>query len=202
MSTSYSYPGVYIQELQSPVHAISAVATSITAFVGYTPKGIDNRAEAIYSFSDFERLFGGLALDSEVGYAVQQFYQNNGAQAYVVRIPKHQAKGSSVTFDGITFTALSSGTWSNRNVLIDVDVVGVDLVGDPKAFNLTITDLADDVTESFPNVTLDNTKKNYVVAVVNDPDEGSQIVNVAIPAAPAAAVTITGVMEKRSPMRR
>jgi uncharacterized protein len=194
MSTSYSYPGVYIQELQSPVHAISAVATSITAFVGYTPKGIDNRAEAIYSFSDFERLFGGLALDSEVGYAVQQFYQNNGAQAYVVRIPKHQAKGSSVTFDGITFTALSSGTWSNGKVLIDVDVVGVDLVGDPKAFNLTITDVADDVTESFPNVTLDNTKKNYVVAVVNDPDEGSQIVNVAIPAAPGAPVTITGVM--------
>jgi len=63
---SVSYPGVYIQELPSPVHTIIGVATSITAFVGYTANGIDNRAEQIFSFGDFERLFGGLASDSEL----------------------------------------------------------------------------------------------------------------------------------------
>ena len=80
MST-YTYPGVYIQELPSPVHPITGVATSIAAFVGYTARGIDNRAQAIYSFSDFERLYGGLASNSEVSYAVQQFFQNGGSQA-------------------------------------------------------------------------------------------------------------------------
>src|SRR5690349_3015188 len=106
----YTYPGVYITELSSPVHAIVGVATSIPAFVGYTPRGIDNRAQAIFSFADFERLYGGLATDSELSYAVAQFYQNApGAQAYVVRVPKTLSGPASVAqaavaFGGLTFT--------------------------------------------------------------------------------------------------
>jgi len=94
VSTAYTYPGVYIQELPSPVHAITGVATSIAAFVGYTARGIDNRAQAIFSFGDFQRLYGGLASNSEVSYAVQQFYQNGGAQAYVVRTPMRYPGGA------------------------------------------------------------------------------------------------------------
>src|SRR5258708_2915752 len=121
MSSTYSYPGVYIQELPSPVHTIAGVATSITAFVGYTARGIDNRAEQIFSFSDFERLFGGLASDSELSYAVQQCFQNGGTQAYVVRVPRTGAGGAQAVFDSLTFTALSSGTWANGQLLVDVD---------------------------------------------------------------------------------
>src|SRR5579863_8581873 len=106
MSSTYTYPGVYIQELPSPVHAISAVATSIAALVGYTARGIDNRAEHIFSFSDYERLFGGLASDSELSYAVQQFFQNGGTEAWVVRVPRTGAQGAQVVFDALTFTAL------------------------------------------------------------------------------------------------
>src|ERR1700689_729006 len=94
MSTAYTYPGVYIQELPSPVHSITGVATSIAAFVGYTARGIDNRAQACYSFSDFQRLYGGLASNSEVSYAVQQFFQSGGAQCYVVRTPMYYSSGS------------------------------------------------------------------------------------------------------------
>src|SRR5258708_7433614 len=93
MSSTYTYPGVYIQELPSPVHTIAGVATSIAAFVGYTARGIDNRAQAIFSFSDFERLYGGLASNSEVSYAVQQFFLNGGTQAYIVRTPMHYPAG-------------------------------------------------------------------------------------------------------------
>ena len=125
MSTSFTYPGVYIQELPSPVHTIAAVATSITAFVGYTARGIDNRAEEIFSFADFERLFGGLASDSELSYAVQQFYLNQGSQAIVVRTPRHGASAATVVFDTLSFTALSSGAWADGQLLIDVDVQGV-----------------------------------------------------------------------------
>lgn len=39
-----TYPGVYIEEISSGVHTITGVATSITAFVGYTQRGLDNRA--------------------------------------------------------------------------------------------------------------------------------------------------------------
>ena len=195
MSSSYTYPGVYIQELPSPVHTIASVATSITAFVGYTPRGIDNRAQEIFSFGDFERLYGGLATNSELSYAVQQFYQNKGSDAIVVRVPMHGAIGANVVFDSLTFTALSSGAWANGQLLIDIDVQNVNLTVDPLAFNLTITDLADQTSESFPNVTLDHTKNNYVSAVVNDTDNGSQLVNVAVPSTPpTTAAVLTGVI--------
>jgi len=189
VTISYTYPGVYIQELPSPVHAITGVATSIAAFVGYTSSGIDNRAQVIFSFADFQRLFGGLASDSELSYAVQLFFLNGGSQAYVVRVPKDGAVAASVTFDDLTFTALSSGAWANGKLLIDVDVQNVNLMttppGDPLAFNLTITDLTHQTTESFPDVTLTTSAMNYVATVVNDPDNGSQLVKVAVTGTPS-----------------
>ncbi|MEJ2009462.1 MAG: phage tail sheath family protein, partial [Acidobacteriota bacterium] len=124
MAVNVSYPGVYIQELPSAVHPITGVATSIGAFVGYTARGIDNRAEHIFSFADYERLFGGLASDSELSYAIQQFFANGGNEAYVVRTPRAGAKSAQVVFGGMTFTALSSGTWANGKLLIDVDYRG------------------------------------------------------------------------------
>ena len=195
MSVSYTYPGVYIQELPSPVHTITGVATSIAAFVGYTPRGIDNRAQVIFSFADFERLYGGLGLNSEVSYAVQQFYQNApGAQAYVVRVPMVGATAAKATVDDMTFSALSSGSWANGQLLIDVDVQKLDLSADSLAFNLTITDIPDNTTESFPNVTLDANAMNYVTNVINDPDNGSQLVNVSVAGTPAGAPAVTGIV--------
>ena len=195
MPATYSYPGVYVEELTSPVHAITGVATSIAAFVGYTASGIDNRAESIYSYSDFQRLFGGLSSDSELSYAVQQFFMNGGSQAIVVRVPKHGATPASVVFGGLTFTALSSGGGNaNGDLVLDVDVANVDLTADPVAFNLTVRRISDGTTESFSNLTLDSAKKNFVSAVVNDPDNGSQLVKVATAlASPPVALVATGI---------
>ena len=268
MSSTYTYPGVYIQELPSPVHPITGVATSVAAFVGYTATGIDNRAELIFSFSDYERLFGGLASDSEVSYSVQQFFQNGGNQAYVVRVPRDQAAGATVVFADLTFTALSSGDWANGQLLIDVDTNGLSRalpgltvglstvtptivtgagftttlkagewlvftadsvptpyqiasvdsathltlvapgyagtatssgaveIDDPVAFNLTITNLVNSQVESFPAVTLNPGFMNYVVNVVNDPDNGSQLVGVEATGALSTSVppAVTGVV--------
>ena len=57
-----TYPGVYIEEIPGGVHTIEGVATSITAFVGRTAKGLENKAVTITSYSDFERQYGGLDL--------------------------------------------------------------------------------------------------------------------------------------------
>jgi len=197
MATTPTYPGVYIQELPSAVHPITGVATSIGAFVGYTARGIDNRAEQIFSFADYERLFGGLASDSELSYAVQQFFTNGGTQAYVVRVPRSGAKGAQVVFNSLTFTALSSGTWADGQLLLDVDYNGVDQVTDPTAFNLTVTSLMDSTVESFPNLSLNNSFNNYITNVVNDPDNGSKLVSVQVGSpAPAAAPAVTGLVGK------
>jgi len=196
MAVNPTYPGVYIQELPSAVHPITGVATSIGAFVGYTAYGIDNRAQQIFSFADYERLYGGLASNSELSYAVQQFFANGGTQAWVVRTPAtaEGAKAANVVFFGLTFTTLSSGTWANGEILIDVDVNGVNQASDATAFNLTITNLVDGTVESYPDVSLQSTLNNYIVNVVNDPDNGSQLVNVAVSGSPATNPPITGLI--------
>ena len=210
MSTAYTYPGVYIQELPSPVHSITGVATSIAAFVGYTARGIDNRAQACYSFADYQRLYGGLASNSEVSYAVQQFFQNGGAQCYVVRTPMYYASSTAVVFaqagfgpgsgsnPGLLFSALSSGVWANGQVLLDVDVQGLQSSTDSLAFNLTVTNLVDGTKEYFPSISLNSAQQNFVGVVVNDPDNGSQLVSVNTSnlATTPTALTVTGILGK------
>ena len=273
MAVNPTYPGVYIQELPSAVHPITGVATSTGAFVGYTARGIDNRAQQIFSYSDYERLYGGLASNSELSYAVQQFFANGGTTAWVVRTPAtaEGAAAANVVFSGYTFTALSSGAWANGQLLIDVDYSGLaqavtglftvtsgsatvtgtgtfftsalrpnqwlvfaedptqtpyqiksitndtsltlvtnagfsstapgsaaTVTTDPLAFNLTITDLPDNVVETFPNVSLNSAQNNYVVSVVNDVDNGSQLVNIPPGGTPTTTPTVppavTGVV--------
>jgi phage tail sheath protein FI len=182
MPATLSYPGVYIEEISSGVHTIAGVATSIAAFVGYTGRGLDNRATQIFSFADFERNFGGLVADSELSFAVQQFYQNGGTNAYVVRVPKFGATAATMTLrdkltggaDVFQVTALSTGVWGN-NLVIDVDYDGIP-AADTKAFNLTVSDPATGAVETFENVTIDSTKSNFVEAVVNDEDNGSKMI--------------------------
>jgi phage tail sheath protein FI len=186
-----SYPGVYVEEIPSGVHTITGVPTSVAAFVGYTGRGLDNKAVQIFSWADFERNFGGLAVDSELSYAVQGFFANGGGQAYIVRVPKTGALAASINVkktvgggtgaSALVLTALSTGVWGN-NIVADVDYDGIP--GNPTTqFNLTVTDLASGTSESFTQLTLDSTKPNFVNAVVNDPDSGSRLVKAAAGAA-------------------
>src|SRR6266566_8656201 len=86
MPVQPTYPGVYIEELPSGVHTITGVATSNTAFIGRALRGPVNQAVTIDSYADFERIFGGLWLESTLGHAVQDFYLNGGSQAIIVRL--------------------------------------------------------------------------------------------------------------------
>ncbi len=83
-----SYPGVYIEEIPSGVRTISSIATSITAFIGRTLRGPVNEPISINSYGDFERIFGGLWVESTLGYAVRDFYLNGGSQSVIVRLFK------------------------------------------------------------------------------------------------------------------
>lgn len=187
MPSQLTYPGVYIEEIPSGVHTISGVSTSVTAFVGYTPRGLDHRAKRIFSFSDFERAFGGLDSASELSYAIQQFFANGGSEAVVVRVPKSDAVPASVQLldklsggkSALTITALSKGSWGN-NLAVEVSYDGVP-VTDTKAFNLQITDLATGTVETFNSVTMDPARSNFVVAVLSDEDSGSKLVSVKVP---------------------
>jgi uncharacterized protein len=182
MALTPTFPGVYIEEISSGVRAITGVATSITAFVGYTARGLDHRASLLFSYADFERAFGGLASDSELSYAVKQFYDNGGSQAVVVRVPKADSIAAVIVMkDGggkasLQFTALSRGAWANR-VVLEVDYDGI-APAETRAFNLTLTDLGTGATEFFTAVTVDSASARFIETVLNDPDTGSKMASV------------------------
>ena len=85
MPGTYTFPGVYIEEIPSGVHTITGVSTSDTAFVDFFARGPVDTAVRCTSFADFERQFGGLDSRSEASYAIQQYYLNGGSIAWVIR---------------------------------------------------------------------------------------------------------------------
>ena len=61
------------------MRTITAVATSITAFVGRALRGPTDRPVTVRSFADFERAFGGLWMESSLGYSVRDFFRLGGS---------------------------------------------------------------------------------------------------------------------------
>ena len=112
MPVSTSYPGVYITEVDSGVHTITGVATSITAFIGRAARGPADTPVTINSYSDFERTFGGLWLQSSLGYAVRDFYRNGGSRAIIVRLFHNSAP------DAVGQTP-GTGTMAARKIAMD-----------------------------------------------------------------------------------
>ncbi len=94
MPSTLSYPGVYVEEIPSGVRTITGVATSITAFVGRAKRGPVNEAVTINNYGDYERVFGGLDLNSTMSYAVRDFYLNGGSQAVIVRLYHEDVSGN------------------------------------------------------------------------------------------------------------
>lgn len=86
MPSTLTYPGVYIEEIPSGVRPIAGVSTSDTAFVDFFKRGPLNVPVRLSSYSDFERIFGGLDARSEASYAIQQYYLNGGQNAWAVRV--------------------------------------------------------------------------------------------------------------------
>ena len=175
MAVSVSYPGVYIQEIPSGSRAIAGVATSTAAFVGYTGRGPVDEARQIFSFADFERQFGGLHVDSDLSYAVSQFFLNGGGTCWIVRVAQDafaasvdiQTAGGAVT---LTATAASEGVWGNSLMLaIDYDTA------DPvNSFNLRVTEMGERNGRLVPlrfethrNLSMNDLAATYAVATVN-----------------------------------
>jgi phage tail sheath protein FI len=78
--------GVELAQQSRTDHAIERVATGIVAFVGRTLKGPVNTPVTVTSFVDFQQQFGGLWQPSTLSYAVEQFFENGGREARVVRV--------------------------------------------------------------------------------------------------------------------
>lgn len=162
MPITPTYPGVYVEEIPSSVRTITGVATSIAAFIGRASRGPVNEPITINSYGDFERIFGGLWLNSTLGYAVRDFYLNGGSQAIIVRLVHEAKEGESegasraskarIDANGLTLEAATEGSWGNAlRVRIDHNVIGSNA---ENLFNLTALDEKTGQMEVFRNVSI------------------------------------------------
>jgi phage tail sheath protein FI len=188
MPITPTYPGVYIEEIPSGVHTITGVATSITAFLGRAARGPVNQPTVINSFPDYDRIFGGLWVNSTMSYTVRDFYLNGGSQAVIVRLADGGA-ASTITLpedtnlppsppdsplsgphpSSLVLEAASVGSWgSNLFALVDHKTKNnLDIL----LFNLTVT-LMDSThtrvlaTEKYVNLSVDPANARYVTNVL------------------------------------
>src|SRR5688500_6119503 len=95
MATTYLTPGVYVEEVASSSATLTAGATAIAAFVGFTekaptddpadPEGIKPRL--VTSWTQFESLYGGIVPGIMLPHSVYGYFNNGGSIAYIVRVP-------------------------------------------------------------------------------------------------------------------
>lgn len=187
MPITPTYPGVYIEEIPSGVHTITGVATSITAFIGRAARGPVNVATVINSYSDYDRIFGGLWGNSTMSYAVRDFYLNGGGQGVIVRLADGGVTSTitlpqdtslplsppdsplSSSYNNLVLQAASVGSWaSNLYALVDFKTKSpLDIL----LFNLTVT-LMDPTrtqvlaTEKYLNLSVNPTDPRYITNVL------------------------------------
>ena len=173
-AAAYKYPGVYIQEISSGVHAITGVSTSTAAFVGWAPKGSVTKAVLVESFDDFQREFGGLTMNVDLGYAVLHFFLNGGTSAYIVRlVDAATAQTATATIGGLTVSASSPGDWPNKYKLA---MTGS---SDPNStyFRLQVLGPVDKDSsqlaplETFERLSMDPGDSRYVVQILKNQSE-------------------------------
>lgn len=154
MPITPTYPGVYIDEVQSSVHTIVGVPTSVAAFVGYAARGPVDTAIQANSWADYERSFGGLDPSSPMSYAVFLFFINGGNVAQVVRAGATDGSAAATKIalsEDVVLVASSPGSWGDKLQL----VVDTSNVRDSKTqFNLTITDGGSGSVERYTNLVL------------------------------------------------
>jgi hypothetical protein len=201
MPVTVSYPVVYLEELTSGVRTITGVATSIAAFVGQAARGPVNIPVTITSYADFERIFGGLWINSRLGYAVRDFYQNGGSTAIIVRIVHSDAKQAAIALPGgpPTLLAASDGAWGNAlHAVVDYQVSAAVAtqfgLTTADLFNLSVRDFNTGVTEVYRNLTVKNSSRRIDKVL---PIESTLVVSTgaltSVPtanAAPAAGKTV------------
>src|SRR5947209_8548272 len=91
----YLSPGVYVEETSFRSKSIEGVSTSTAGFVGPTRWGpITGDPELLTSFTDFERIYGGLdnlifkegQQTNFIAHAVRAFFDEGGKRLYVSRV--------------------------------------------------------------------------------------------------------------------
>ena len=164
---SYLTPGVYVEEVPSSSASLSAGATAIAAFVGYTesfptddandPHGL--RPRLVTSWTQFEGLFGGLTPGAMLPHSVYGWFLNGGSVCYIVRVANSEPAGEPATRALAAADRALGNPVTVESIEPDADVqvvVTTEEAGDddaPATFGITLVENGAEV-ESYAGVTV------------------------------------------------
>ncbi|MGI9245184.1 MAG: hypothetical protein ACR2I8_00530 [Steroidobacteraceae bacterium] len=130
--------GITVTEAAASDQPIVRLPTAVTGFVGRTLRGPVNQPVRLRSFAEFHQVFGGLWQPSMLGYAVEQFFDNGGREAIVVRVV-NTAAPATVSLpcgsDTLTLEALSPGSRELLRASVDYDNIPA---AEDDRFNLVV----------------------------------------------------------------
>ncbi|PSQ19197.1 phage tail protein [Halobacteriales archaeon QS_8_69_26] len=138
----YLSPGVYVEEVDAGAKAVEGVSTSTAAFLGPTERGpVEPRL--VTSWGQFTRIYGK-SPGSNLDVAVDGFFKNGGARAYITRVtpddPDDVAKATVTDGSGdpvMDVGAIGPGDWANT-VAIIVEDSAMYTEGENQLFDVTV----------------------------------------------------------------
>ncbi|HEU5468447.1 MAG TPA: hypothetical protein VFU77_04010 [Steroidobacteraceae bacterium] len=130
--------GIEVQEEAGSGQSIAEAPTAVTAFVGRCLRGPVNKPVRVSGFNEFQRVFGGLWQPSTLSYAVEQYFENGGRTAVVVRVT-NGARCCTIRLpagaEALVLEALAPGTREFLRAAVDYDGIGDN---EEDCFNLVI----------------------------------------------------------------
>jgi hypothetical protein len=130
--------GMTVTEAVGADQPIVRLPSATTGFVGRTLRGPVNRPVRVCSFAEYQQVFGGLWQPSMLSYAVEQYFDNGGREAVVVRVVNGGAATSLSLPCGDAILTLEARSPGSREVLrasIDHDNIGP---AEADRFNLVV----------------------------------------------------------------
>jgi phage tail sheath protein FI len=171
--------------------AIERVPTGIAAFVGRALKGPVSHPVPVASFAEFQQIFGGLWQPSTLSYALEQFFENGGRRALIVRVV-NGARPPTITLPAqgaaLRLIALNPGSREYLRASVDYDSIGE---GEPDRFNLVVQRVRSAASEL-----IEDQEIFRRVSIL--PDSGRFVVDVLLE---SRLVRVTGSIPTRRPDR-
>ena len=119
-----SHTGITVTEAVGADVPIVRLPTATTGFVGRALRGPVNRPVRVRDYVEYQQVFGGLWQPSLLSYAVEQYFDNGGREAVIVRVVNG---GAPVTIslpcgdEKLVLEALSPGTREILRASVDYD---------------------------------------------------------------------------------
>jgi phage tail sheath protein FI len=156
MMPSYTYPGVYIEEVAGAPAAIGSASPSTGAMIGGGLSGPTNEPILVSSFTEYVSRFGSFNTLSRMATSAFAFFSNGGQYLRVVRVVPNDATTASgylseaiaaeaLTPDAgtltATFAAFTGANGTNKTPIASGSVV-ITVTGGGAGFATNLTDTA------------------------------------------------------------